>query len=293
MFARMIMILLLVSFLPCRALAEDINKEKLPKGTISGQVAVKDGPAAASGLVAFFNVDNGPLPRPGLVKRVPDHIASLSPEAMFVAEVRPGTYYIGVIFGRSSRQVGPPAAGEQTMVAHGADGRPKIFTVRAGETIDAGIISGRVPDAVESKGGSFTVKGKVRDRKGAPMSGAIVLAFRVNDKSGRPAYTLNGTGPDGSYELLLSTDSEYHIAVRTRYGGGQPAPGEFVGRYGEKEAIAVKGGDGDLVADVDIEVFLVPEPGESKSKFEKKPQEPPLEESLPEYFYNKKGAGAE
>ncbi len=242
--------------------------------TISGKVAPQPG-GTNQGMVAFFRRDGGPPPTPGAFRRVPDQVALLNENGEFSAELEPACYYIGFIMGRTEAMVGPPREGEYTFVAHDAEGNPQRFTVEAGDKLEAGTLSGKVPTPVEVSD-FFTVKGTISDENGTPLQNAIVLAFKVEDQLKRPSYMLQASNPDGSYELKLAAGSAYHVTVRTRYGGGQPQPGEFVGRYGEQELKPVSAQAGETVAGADIKVFQVPQPGPSKSKGERQLQNPPL-----------------
>ena len=247
-------------------------------GTISGQAPLTLAPAAKSaeslGIVAFFNTANGPPPSPGRDHRVPDHIALIGNDARFQAEGTAGRYYIGIIDRRNTRIPGPPRPDEKTLVAFDKEGAPQIFEVKAGEKTDTGLLAGKVPNGPfpDDSHAYFTVTGVVKNEDGSPVTEAVIVAFKIGgDQKRRPDFTLQNSDQNGRYSMRLAAGSAYSILIRNSFGGGQPAPGEFVGRYGGETATPVSGQAGQVVQNIDITTFKIPEPGIDKNSFRNKP----------------------
>lgn len=241
-------------------------------GTISARVAKEELGKTGAGVAAFFSVDGGPPPRPGQLRRVPDKSTDITANGSLEVLIPPGQYYIGIILDRSMNTIGPPSPGEKTFVAHDSTGQPKVFTVVSGLTTDAGLLSGKVPDEKNSPLPEyFTIEGSLLDQKGNPVPTAVILVFKANDASIRPVYLHQVTSKDGHYSLRLATGSSYNLMVRSTLGGGQPTPGEQIGRYDEESMKEVTAKKGEVLKDINIKLLKVPEPGESGQKYLKKP----------------------
>lgn len=251
----------LIFFVLCSsAFAEEKSPEV--KGSIKGQVKVtqENDAKILTGIVAFFDFKGGIPSGIGAFHRAPKAIAKLDDQGNFNKNLAPGQYYIGVVLGRSREAVGPPRPGEQSFTVYDNEGNPRIFEVLNGTTTDAGQVSGKVPDSEKPADTHiFSVQGVIRDETGKPFEGAKVIAFLAGDPRRKPAFTFMGTGKDGSYLLKLPADNTYNISVRAEYGGGQPAAGEYIGRYGGKEVLAVTGKKDEILKGVDVNLIKVPE----------------------------------
>lgn len=253
----------LIFFVLCaNALTMEKEKSLEPKGSIKGQVKVtQEGDLKTlTGIVAFFDIKEGMPSGIGTFHRAPNGIAKLDEQGNFNYALGSGNYYIGIVLGRSSGTVGPPRPGEQSFTVHDNEGKPRIFEVRNGTVTDAGLVSGKTPSAGNLADiPTFSVQGVIRDEAGKPFEGAKVIAFLVGDPKRRPAFTYTGTGKDGTYLLKLPADNAYNISVRAKYGGGQPAAGEYIGRYGDKEILAVTAKKDEILKGVDVNLIKVPE----------------------------------
>lgn len=266
-------LLLSVLFSRAAVSAAEEGKDVETKGSIGGRIETT-GIAASDtiGKASFFNVKNGPPPSPGQRHRVPDELVRVSGDGSFFKKLPAGQYYIGIILGRTSDMPGPPQAGEKSFVVHGPDNTPQVFEVRAGDHTEAGLVQGRVlAGEPESSLSFFTVEGRIMDRDGNPVTETVIVAFREGEKRLRPEVSLRNSDASGRYSMKLAVGSQYTIVVRAAYGGGVPTQGEFVGRYGNEIPKTVSGSKDEVVSGIDITVFEVPEPGESKEKKLKKP----------------------
>lgn len=241
--------------------------------SVSGKATLPTAKDKTLGMAAFFNINNGPPPYPGRDHRVPDHIAMIEGDATFKTRILAGRYYIGIIDRPDSRIPGPPRQGENTYVAHDDSGAPRIFTFEAGKDLDVGLLTGKVPNTpFPDSTPYFTITGMIKDETGKPITESVIIAFKVGgDKRRRPDYTLENSDTNGRYSMKLAAGDSYSILVRTTYGGGQPTPGEYVGRYGGDNPIPVTGKEGAVVPNIDITVFILPEPGIKTDDFPDKP----------------------
>ncbi len=247
-------------------------------GSLSGRIIPNDqnreSIQSGATIIAFFNKASGPPPSPGRRHRVPDQITRLGSDLLFKTSLLEGEYYIGVISRKSPRAIGPPQEGDFSFVAFDNENKPKVFLVKAGENTDTGPLEGKVLreiKEVKSDVEYFTIEGFIKDGLGAPLKEAVIIAFKVGESRRRPEYVLRNSSEEGHYSIKLATRNSYFITVRTGIGGGQPSPGEYIGRYGGNNPITVSGNKDEILKDININVFKIPEPGASKDKFNNRP----------------------
>lgn len=235
----------------CVAYAKDVIT-----GTISGQVMLKDGNPMRGGLAVFFNDGTGPPPDSKKYWRVPDHIVKIDENGRFSADLPEGTYYVGAIKRMSGETIGPPREGDYFVVTRDDRQRAKGFVVKAGKSIDTGIISGAEPFHLSStvQKDVSAVEGTITYIDGTPVSGAVVSAFRTMTETGKPVFSSLRTGSDGKYSIRVQSGS-YYLRARSVYGGGPPLKGEVIGAYGEKEPVSVTVKEGEIIKGVDIKVI--------------------------------------
>ncbi len=197
-------------------------------GAVEGRVLFEGEPLA--GAVAYLYLDaSEDLKGQGYRRSVPT-----GDDGFFAFDELPESdYFLVVRKRRSGARVGPVLAGDLFGV-HGANPIP----VKAGKVAKADlevVRKVREMPGVETVGGAdgLTVRGRVVDGGGRPVSGVHVFAYteRVIGHQ-RPAALSASTDSDGAYALVLPASGTYYIGARQRYGDS-PAPGELFGMYDE------------------------------------------------------------
>jgi len=225
-------------------------------GRFSGRLLTKDGKSLSGGLVYFFTED-GPKPDPERYWRIPDHLAKIGGvKGKFSVELPEGNYYVGAIKRAAGKtENGPPQVGDYFYKALDAKGKPKLFTVKKGKTLNigtlpeairfTGLVAGSTPSAIE---------GRVRFSDGKPVAGALVFAFLSDEMKVKPAFASYATGTDGKYILRVHEGGDYFLRVRDHYGGGPPETGALMGTFGGEAPAAVSVRTGETTTGIDITV---------------------------------------
>jgi hypothetical protein len=214
-------------------------------GLVSGTLLSKAGMPLSGGLVYFFT-KNGPLPDPDRYWRVPDYVVAIGEKGDYSVELPEGDYYTGAIKrAAGATENGPPQVKDLFYKGVDKDGKPKLFSVKKGETTDLGTVSEAVPfTGLATKGDSTGIKGKVVLANGKPVKGALVFAFLNPAAIGKPVFASYRTGKDGVYFLRVQEGGKYYLRARDIYGGGPPVTGAIIGSYGGEtpQAVAVETG---------------------------------------------------
>lgn len=228
------------------------------KGTIAGQVMVKDNGPLADGQVMFFNAASGPQPEPDKYERTPDYVRSLDADGSFDVELPAGTYYIRAVKRKSGERIGPPAAGDLVLRVLDDSGKPKPFVIEAGKKVDVGTLGSAEPLKTEAKHVVTTaIEGRIVDNVGRPVPDAVVVAFLKPVVMSKPLFISEKTGKDGRY-LLRLTAGTYYLRVRNQFASGPPEPGQIVGYYGEGRPAPITVIAGQVLKGVDFVVILFP-----------------------------------
>jgi len=248
-------------------------------GTLTGKVLFQDD-LSHGGVVSFFSKRQGPPPDQGTSRRVPDRIARMNPDGSFSVKLLAGVYYMGAMQWHKGRQPGPPTEGEKYIFIRDDSGKLKTFTVTAGEDIDIGDVTGSAPAAFVEVPDSFIIRGVVTDENGKPFAGAVVV-LKYNMNMPRPVYVSKVTREDGKYEFSVPAGTYYVIARQQLSKIGRPRPGSYMGTYGETEekplfglamasskAEAVTGKQGDIHENINIMMFILPDPTERRQKIQ-------------------------
>ncbi|MSM39657.1 MAG: carboxypeptidase regulatory-like domain-containing protein [Geobacter sp.] len=231
-------------------------------GTLTGKLAQKNGAPLSGGLVFFFNQVSGPPPSPEEYWRVPDEIADLDNDGRFSAELLEGTYFVGAIQRMGAKEVGPPIEGDLFLVGRDPQGKPRTFTVKAGQQQDLGTIAGALPFGKTTvRPGTTGIEGVVVGPEGKPVVGVFVFAFLTPAMVGRPLFVSEKTGPDGRFLLRLAEGGEYYLKAKELYGGGPPRQGGIIGAYGDDEPKAVKVKSGAIAKGISIKGLRFPGQG--------------------------------
>ena len=250
-----------------------------PVGAMTGKVLFQDD-LSRGGVVSFFLKRQGPPPDLGTSRRVPDRISRLNPDGSFSVKLLAGVYYMGAMQWYKGRQPGPPRAGEKFIFIRDESGKLKTFTVKAGEDIDVGEVTGSAPASFVEVSDAFIIRGMVTDENDTPFEGAVVL-LKYNMNSPRPVYVSEITGEDGKYEFSVPAGTYYIIARQQLSMFGRPKPGSYLGAYGVKEekpiggqamgdsmGKTVTGKQGDIHENINIMMFKLPDPEARRQKIQ-------------------------
>ncbi len=227
------------------------------QGTLSGKWITKAHGPMTGGQVLLFNAAKGPAPASNRFLRLPDAGVQIDDTGKFLVELPPGKYYLVMRKRANQDGAGPPVEGDPQYYARLKNGDPKTFTVKVGKKTNIGTITEAVPFRREKavvKNGMTGIEGTVMDEQGKPVAGVRVFVYESAGMLGMPRYASDQTGGDGRYFLNLTAGGTYFLKIRTHYGGGKPAEGEFMGSYGksgEPDSVVVE--TGKIIKGVDIQ----------------------------------------
>lgn len=276
-------------------------------GTVKGTVYVKD-KVYANAIVAFFDKTNGPPPIVGSARRVPEAIDRSNEQGDFSVKLLPGAYYMGVMFREVSKGPGPPRAGEEYFFIESEPGTLREFTVLTKQNTEVGRVNGSAPGAFHEFKSFITIKGKITGEDGKPLAGVLVtLKDKLN--APRPRYISEGSAADGTFSVKVPP-GKYFAVGRESVEGGKPGVGSSIGSYGKTaplgdsgtppnvgsqngaspaarglqgagdgQAIAIEGKDGDVIENINIQMFKIPNPVETREKFEAEANMVPAEKA--------------
>ena len=229
------------------------------KGTIAGRVVLKDGGPMAGGQVIFFNAKTGPVPEITKYERTPDTVRDLDEEGRFSVDLPPGRYYLGAVKRVSGETIGPPAEGDYVWRSADKKGRPRAYTVRAGQRIDTGTSEAVQlnPEVLANRPNETTIEGTMIDMEGRPVAEAVVVAFESPSLKAKPVFISEKTDKAGRY-LLRVSEGTYYLRARNAFTSGPPEPGQIMGFYGESSSAPVMIKKGERKNDVNFRVVLFP-----------------------------------
>jgi outer membrane protein OmpA-like peptidoglycan-associated protein len=254
-------------------------------GTMSGQIYVNGTPSPFA-LVSFFLKEKGPPPIEGGMRRVPEFLSRTDAAGKFKINVLAGAYYVGVLIREPGAVPGPPREGEEFYFVSGKAGELSLLTIKEQEVVDKGHLNAESSETFRSLEDFFTVEGVVRDKKGAPVKGVVVLG-KSQLNIPRPEFISKRTDANGSYQLKLPPQKSFYLVARETIAGSRPRPGSFIGTYGiesktglaapsifgagssppgvaneeaSNKALAVSGGPGEKLSNADIFMYMVPNP---------------------------------
>lgn len=274
-------------------------------GTVKGTVFVKD-KIYANAIVAFFDKSIGPPPVEGSARRVPEAIDRSNAAGEFSLKLLPGTYYMATMFREPSKGMGPPRPGEEYFFMESEPGTLREFVVETKKSLEVGRVNGSPPGAFHEFKKFITIKGKITGEDGKPLAGAFVT-LKENLDAPRPRYISEGTAADGTFSIKVPP-GKYYAVGRESVQGGKPGIGSSIGSFGKTaplgdsgtppnvgsqsgaspaarglqgagdgQAIAIEGKDGAVIDNVNIQMFKIPNPVETRAKFEAEAQGPASE----------------
>ena len=299
---------LLMFLFSTRSWADVPGFMKEQMGTLKGTVYVKD-KMYANAIVSFFDKNNGPPPIEGSARRVPEAIDRSTAQGEFSLKLLPGTYYMGAMFREVSKGMGPPREGEEYFFVESEPGKLREFTIETKKVTDVGRVNGSPPGTFQELKSFITIKGKITGEDGKPLAGALVT-LKENMDAPRPRYISEGSAADGTFSIKVPP-GKYFAVGRESVEGGKPGIGASIGSYGktaplgdsgsppnvgsqtgaspaarglqgagEGQAIAIEGKDGAVIENVNIQMFKIPNPIETREKFEAEAKGTPTENPL-------------
>jgi hypothetical protein len=162
----------------------------------------------------------------------------------------PGTYYLVARKRNSGQHSGPLRAGD--FFGYYA-GNPLI--VKEGEVARIGIDMLEVPQKVERLAdkmfGQTSVRGRILNAVGSPVSGVRVLLYSDDTMLNRPLYVSQPSNAKGEYVLSFPKGGAYFLAARDKLGGA-PGPGELYGRYTGSQDSSIRIKAGQALTGVDL-----------------------------------------
>lgn len=237
--------------------AEGEVKAKPETGTVTGKIMIIKGMPLSGGRVMFYSASSGV---PLTSERVPDISGDIDADGVFKVSLQAGQYYLGAIKRMNVETIGPPQKGDYIFRSLDQKGVPQIYVVKAGETLNAGELSGAAPVKPEdlSKEAPKTgITGSVLTMEGTPVVDALVVAFSTPTLKGKPLFVSDKTDKDGKYILRVAPGT-YYLRARNSFSSGPPGPGQMVGYYGEGTPIPVTVKKDEIFKGADFRVLLFP-----------------------------------
>lgn len=290
--------------------AKAVGKDFEIIGTLNGKVKFAGDAASQGGIVSFFKVDGSPEPDQLQARKVPFKISTMNNDGSFSVKLPAGPYHMGAMQWQKGRRPGPPRPGEVFMFIYDGAKNLQVIESKAGKTTEIGELTGWTPEQQKESdpANSLVIWGTVRKENSEPFPVSVVL---LKDKlnSEKPLYVSNPTREDGKYHFVVPPGKYYLIARQGTTMVGRPRPGTFMGAYGQQEAIgaggkggssqagawSVSGEKGEVLKEIDITMFALPDPEELQEKTKKlvgaqqieKPAHTPLKDNSPMQSQNK------
>lgn len=215
-------------------------------GTLTGRMLLKSGEPLAGGKVNLFRHGAGPAPARNRYWRTPDVAAVINDDGQFTVSLTEGRYYLSAVRKQTRNMIGPPGLGDFVYPDKRIDPGNELpsFQVVSGQTTNIGTIAEAVPFRKDSAAEEVitSMAGRITDREGKPVAGAIVLAFPSKNVIGKPLYVSERTKTDGTYVLKVGDGGDYYLKATTSVTEGRPVLGVNSGVYGagEPEPVTVK-----------------------------------------------------
>jgi hypothetical protein len=226
---------------------------QIKPGAVTGKIMIEGGGPLAGGRVFFYDTTTGPPPFKDKFRRLPDMSGEIDADGRFTVELPAGKYYM-----RAGKKMSDEGTGLQegdyVFFSLDENGKPKEYSIRSGEFLDVGTISGAAPYKKVEQIVKTAIEGTITDMEGKPVEGATVFAFLDQTTTKRPLFASRKTGGDGKY-ILRVQEGTYYLRVRNKLGGGPPEPGQIVGIFGEQVPTAITVKDGEIRKGIDIKVI--------------------------------------
>jgi len=234
-------------------------------GNLTGQFMISTGTPMSGAVVYFYNLATGPAPSRDRYWRVPDHVKELDKDGRFTIQLVAGNYFVGAVKRHGAAKIGPPQAGDLFLLSLDDKGKSRKITVKSGETVDMGVISGTQQPAESSASEAVTaIAGTVLDSEGKPVEGALVFAFTTPTVVGKPLFVSERSGKDGSFLLRVHEGGTFFLKLRNTFGGGPPLAGAVQDGNREEPLYPASVKTGETARGIVLKGKLFPGRGESK-----------------------------
>ena len=173
-------------------------------------------------------------------------------DGIFLARLRPGTYYVVARCRQSHEIAGPLNAGD--FMGYYPQ---NPIVVHPGEVVRLTLPMLEVPQKVARLAatlfGQTNIRGRILDAAGRPVAGVRALLYANPTMLNRPLYVSQPTGPDGRYVLSFPKGGTYYIAARNTLGGA-PVRGDLYGVYegNPEHAVHIKTGERSKGLDITV-----------------------------------------
>lgn len=278
------------------AMSEDL---KARVGEVEGRLMVDSKPIPYA-VVSFFKIVNGAAPRQGKVQRVPDMVSTTDNQGYFSVRLLAGTYYIGALARKRGAGLGPPKRDEARYFALNEQGDLRLVKVTARMTENVGTLTAATLLSPADFTSHITIRGTLYDEEARPMAGVFVIVKETMGQV-RPSFISSASDSDGKYSLRLPPGGYYLMARENFQGGGRLGAGSYVGVYGyqipentevpfvdqadlggmpqgngilrlNSQAKRLVGDHGQVFNNIDIHLFRIPDPVETRKKIEAQSQ---------------------
>jgi hypothetical protein len=242
---------------------EELGKIAVPEiktGIVTGTIMIRDkeNVPLSWGQIMFYDVSTGPPPIPEKYERTPDISRNMDAEGKFRVDIPEGRYFIGAIKRLSGDKLGPPQVGDYVFRSLNEKGKPKEYTIRAGDTLDIGTFAEAfqiTDEDIENRRVTTGLEGIIVNTEWIPVEGAVVVAFAEPTIGRKPLFVSNKSGKDGKYVLPL-TEGTYYLRVRNSFAAGPPEPGQIIGYYGEGTPKPVPVKECQILKGIDFQVVV-------------------------------------
>lgn len=240
-----LVVCLMVMFLPITSNAVEVRT-----GTLSGKFKIPANMPMDEGLVYIYNLASGPAPSKDRYWRIPDNVILTDKDGYFSTELLAGDYCVGAVKRKGPKHIGPPQVGDLFTLSLDSHGKPKIYSLKVGEKIDLGILTGTKTGNLKKAKGLTVIEGTIEDYQGKKVKGTLVLAFITPVVIGKPLFVSDRSSKDGRFSLRVHEGGIYYLKVRNSYGGGPPEAGAVLDGKREEPLVPVFVKTGESVRNV-------------------------------------------
>ncbi len=283
-----------MTLIPAASQADIPGFMKAKMGTIKGTVYIK-GKILPDAIVSFFDKNGGSPPIIGSARRIPDYVSRTNDKGEFSVQLLPGSYYMGAMIRPASKEAGPPRPGEKYFFMRDEKKQLRVLTVETQRVAEVGRLDGLPPDAFKEIKDFITLKGTITGEDHQPLAG-IMVTLKDKMEAQRPRYISEPSKADGSWQMKVPP-GKYFVIGRESSLGTRPTVGSYIGSYGASSpleggsqqsgggappsvggmgqqgagtagAVAVEGKKGAIIKNLDLVMFKMPDPGETRKKYE-------------------------
>ena len=193
---------------------------------IRGVVRDASGAPLAGASVFVYRNDRSGLRGPA------DFAAISDGEGRYLLDMVPGRYYLVARLRTTGSDSGPPRPGDAWALPAS---NPVVLTQGVIHELDLTLQQVQDQRIVSSTltTGPFSIRGTLLDPSGAPLAGAMALAYREPDQHRRPDFSATPSAADGSFILYLPDAGPWCLVLR-QHTRGQLRRGELHAAFGSE-----------------------------------------------------------